>query len=95
MLVLEGMRQASRVALGWPDAQLTTCDIAFSRFIELGEPSSVRATVGRRSAASASVMMVLAQAGHAAARGTVTVANISCATAPDVPSCPALTGRSR
>jgi 2-oxo-3-(phosphooxy)propyl 3-oxoalkanoate synthase len=89
MLVLEGMRQASRVALGWPAAQLTTCDIGFSRFIELGEPSSVRATVRQRSAVSASVLMVLAQAGHAAAQGTVTITNISCnATAPDVPFFP-------
>jgi hypothetical protein len=77
MLVLEGTRQASRVALGWPDAHLTTCNIAFSRFIELGEPSSVRATVRQRSAASASVLMVLTQAGHAAAQGTVTITKIS------------------
>lgn len=94
MLVLEGMRQASRAALGWPDAQLTTCDITFSRFIELGEPSSVRATVRQRSAGCASVLMVLAQAGHAAAQGTVTITNVRRdGTTPDVPSCS--TGRYR
>ncbi|MGH3964679.1 MAG: ScbA/BarX family gamma-butyrolactone biosynthesis protein [Pseudonocardiaceae bacterium] len=92
MLGLEGIRQASRAILGWPNAQLTTCDITFSRFIELGEPSSVRATVRQRSAASASVLMVLAQAGHAAAQGTVTITNISRdSTTLNVPSCP--TGR--
>ncbi|MDQ2881454.1 MAG: hypothetical protein M3Y48_09515 [Actinomycetota bacterium] len=78
MLGLEGMRQAGRAVLGWPDAQLTTCDITFSRFIELGEPSSVRAAVQQRSAASASVLMVLAQAGHTAAQGTVTITNLKC-----------------
>jgi hypothetical protein len=77
MLGLEGMRQAGRALLGWPNAQLATCDVTFSRFIELGEPSSVRASVWQRSAASANVLMVLAQAGHAAAHGTVTITNIS------------------
>lgn len=76
MLVLEGMRQASRVALGWPNAQLTSCDITFSRFIELGEPSMVRPTVRQRSTASASVLMVLIQDVHAAAQGTVTATNL-------------------
>lgn len=76
MLGLEGIRQASRAVLGWPSAQLTTCDIRFSRFIELGEPSSVRATVRQRSAACASLLMVLAQGGHTAAQGSVTITNI-------------------
>lgn len=78
MLGLEGIRQASRAALGWPNAQLTTCDITFSRFIELDEPSSVRAEVRQRSATSASMLMMLAQAGHVAAQGTVTITNINC-----------------
>lgn len=77
MLGLEGMRQASRAALGWPNGQLTTCDITFSRFVELGEPSSVRAKVRQRSATSASMLMVLAQAGHAVAQGTVTITNVA------------------
>lgn len=88
MLGLEGMRQASRAVLGWPDAQPTTCDITFSRFIELDEPSCVRATVQQRSAASARVLMVLAQTGHTAAQGTVTITNLSCGNPTlDAPPC--------
>jgi 2-oxo-3-(phosphooxy)propyl 3-oxoalkanoate synthase len=76
MLGLEGMRQASRAALGWPNAQLTACDITFLRFIDLGAPSSVRATVRQRSTASASLMMLLAQAGDTAAQGSVTITTL-------------------
>ncbi|MGH3670933.1 MAG: hypothetical protein ACRDSH_09885, partial [Pseudonocardiaceae bacterium] len=73
--------------LGWPNAQLTICDITFSRFIDLGEPSSVRASLRQRSAASARLLMRLAQAGHTAAHGGVTITNLTCEEAtPKVPS---------
>lgn len=73
MLVLEGIRQSGRALLGWPTAQLTTCDVTFCRFIELGEPSAIRATAQQRSPARADVVMTLVQAGHTAAQGTVTI----------------------
>ena len=88
MLGLEGMRQAGRAVLGWPDAQPTTCDITFSRFIELGEPSSVRATVQQRSAAISSATMVLAKVGHTAAQGTGAIAHLHlCNTHLHAPNC--------
>ncbi len=87
MLALEGMRQASRAILGWPHAQLTTCDITFSRFVDLDEPSSIRAEVQQRATASACIAMLFSQAGHAAAQGNVTITSLRRDdTKPNVPS---------
>jgi hypothetical protein len=77
MLVLEGMSQASRAILGWPQAALTTCDITFSRFIDLDVPSSVRATVRQHTATSAGLRLELTQAGHTAAQGSGTLTTAS------------------
>lgn len=77
MLSLEGMRQASRAALGWPNAHLTACEATFLRLIELNQPSSITASVLRRSADSASALMTITQAGCVAAQGIVTITNIS------------------
>lgn len=77
MLSLEGMRQAGRAALGWPNAHLTACEATFLRLIELNQPSSISASVLRRSADSASALMTITQAGCVAAQGIVTITNIS------------------
>jgi hypothetical protein len=75
MLVLEGMRQASRVILGWPQAALTTCDITFSRFIDLDAPSLVRVSVREHTATRTGLWLGLTQAGHTAAQGSGTLTN--------------------
>ena len=88
MLGLEGIRQAGRAILGWPNAQLTICDITFSRFIDLGEPSSVRASLRQQSATCAGLLTRLVQAGHTAAHGGVTISNLTRDVAtPKVSSC--------
>jgi 2-oxo-3-(phosphooxy)propyl 3-oxoalkanoate synthase len=73
MLVLEGMRQASRAILGWPQAALTTCDISFSRFIDLDVPSLVRVSVRQQAATCAALLLGLTQAGYTAAQGSGTL----------------------
>lgn len=82
MLSLEGMRQAGRAALGWPDAQLTACDVTFSRLIELTQHSSLSATMQQRSADTARALMTITQAGCVAAHGTVAITSVSAAGPP-------------
>ena len=77
MLVLEGMRQASRALLGWPKSQPTTYDVTFYQFIEPNVPSAVHAEVRQRSDATATVRMALIQAENTAAQGTMTMSNIA------------------
>lgn len=77
MLSLEGMRQAARAALGWPNAHLTACEATFLRLIELNQPSSISTSVLRRSADSARALMTITQADCVAAQGIVTITNIS------------------
>jgi hypothetical protein len=89
MLSLEAMRQAGRAALGWPNAQLTACDITFSRFVDINDTPSIGVTVRQRSAGSASALMTITQAsGTTAAQGKVTITNVS-HDHPD-PGCPVL-----
>lgn len=76
MLVLEGMRQAGRVLLGWPDAQPFECDVTFERFVEFDSTCVVRARVLRRSAADTATLAVEAvQDGHTSALGTIEMTN--------------------
>jgi hypothetical protein len=76
MLVLEGMRQAGRVLLGWPDAQPFECDVTFERFVEFDTPCFVRARVLRQSAADTATLAVEAvQDGHASELGTIEMTN--------------------
>lgn len=50
MLVLEGFRQAGRASLGLPDAQLTECDLEFTRYLEVSSPSFIAVNVRTKAA---------------------------------------------
>ncbi|WP_051342813.1 ScbA/BarX family gamma-butyrolactone biosynthesis protein [Pseudonocardia spinosispora] len=72
MLILEAARQSGRLLLGRPDAQVLGCDLSFSRFIELDRPSTLRATVVRRTADNTMTLRVEAlQDGETAVAGVL------------------------
>jgi len=73
MLVFEGFRQAGRALLGLPGAQLTGCDVGFTRYLEFDPTPVVLARVRRRAASGASLAVRVVQDGRTAVSGTVEV----------------------
>jgi hypothetical protein len=77
MLVFEGLRQAGRALLGWPDAQLADCDINFARYLELDRPSIVIANMLRQiTPTEVALEMVVSQDDQTAVAGTVQMRRI-------------------
>jgi hypothetical protein len=68
-LVLEASRQASRLRLGWPCADVESITVRFRRFLELDEPTTVIATP--RTTRNGCVDVTFDQWGLEKASGTV------------------------
>ncbi|HEY3608092.1 MAG TPA: ScbA/BarX family gamma-butyrolactone biosynthesis protein [Pseudonocardiaceae bacterium] len=74
MLVFEGFRQAGRALLGWPDAQLTGCDITFTRYLELDRPSIVTVTTAPQATSTdAALTVTVTQDGQTAVSGIIEI----------------------
>lgn len=70
MLVLEGFRQAGRAMLRQPDAQLTSFDVTFTRYLELDRPAVLMTNTGQSAtSAGAALTLSVVQDGQPAVTG--------------------------